>query len=347
MIIIDGSYGEGGGQILRTSLSLAAITGQSLRLENIRAGRKKPGLAAQHLTVVRAMTRICQAQCQGDKIGSQMLEFMPNCSPQAGYYTFDVRDATEGGSAGAITLILQAILLPLALAQGDSVVILRGGTHVPFSPPITYIEQVYLPFLKQLGIEVDLKLNGWGWYPRGGGEAEIRINGGNKINNLELLSRGNFKQIKGLAIVTELPSHIPQRMASRTENLLKKANLRTQIKPLREQGVASGAGLFLTAEYDNIKAGFSALGRQGLPAETVAEMAVKELLKFHRQDAPVEHFLGDQLLLPLALASGISQYQVAEITSHLSTNAWTILQFGVAEVQINKEQKIITIKPHN
>src|SRR4028118_413509 len=153
MIQIDGSYGEGGGQVLRTSLSLAAITGQPIRIEHIRAKREKPGLAAQHLTAVWAAAEICQAEVRGDALGSMSLRFIPNGSSQAGQYTFDVTEARQGGSAGTVNLVLQTILLPLALATGDSQVILRGGTHIARSPPFTYIEQVYLPFLSKMGLK--------------------------------------------------------------------------------------------------------------------------------------------------------------------------------------------------
>jgi RNA 3'-terminal phosphate cyclase (ATP) len=346
---IDGSWGEGGGQILRTCLSLAAITGQPLRLDRIRAGRKKPGLAAQHLTAARAAASICQAQVRGDKLGSMTLEFIPSCSPQAGKYTFDVTEAREGGSAGAITLILQTILLPLAQATGNSVVILKGGTHVPWSPSVTYIEQVYLPMLKQLGVQAQVQLKAWGWYPQGGGIVELRVNGiggrrSASLGSLHLLERGNLKQVQGLAVVTELPSHISQRMADRAENLLQQANLKAQIQPVRERGIAPGAGIFLTAEYDRTRAGFSALGRQGLPAERVAEIAIEELLNFHGTETPVDRFLADQLLLPAALGSGTSQYRVAQISKHLITNAWAIEQFGLARITIDEKDRIITIR---
>ncbi len=137
MIKIDGSWGEGGGQIVRTCLSLATITGQPVRIERIRANRPKTGLAAQHLTSIRAAATLSQAEVKGDKLGSRTLEFIPTCSPQAGEYIFDVSEAREGGSAGAVTLILQTILMPLALAKGSSKVILGGGTHVAWSPPVT------------------------------------------------------------------------------------------------------------------------------------------------------------------------------------------------------------------
>ncbi|WP_013321774.1 RNA 3'-terminal phosphate cyclase [Gloeothece verrucosa] len=347
MLDIDGSWGEGGGQILRSSLSLAAITGQAIRLYQIRAGRKKPGLAAQHLTCVRAAAAVCKAEVRGDKLGSMTLEFMPGSPPCPGNYTFDVTEAREGGSAGAVTLILQTVLLPLAMASGDSVVILKGGTHVAWSPPISYIEQVYIPLLRKLGLQAELELQAWGWYPKGGGEVHLHIKGNTRLQGQKFLEKGALQQIKGLAVVTELPSHIPQRMAMRCENLLQQAHLKGYVEPIRAKGVAPGAGVFLTAEYENIRAGFGALGRRGLPAEMVAQRAVEELVAFHQQDAPVEEFLGDQLLLPMALAHSSSQYRVVHMSDHLKTNALTISQFGLAQIDLNPEESLVCVKPHH
>ena len=329
--------------MLRTSLSLAAITGQPIIIEKIRAGRPKPGLAAQHLTAVRAAAIICRAEVRGDALGSTTLEFIPGGATQAGLYTFDVSEAREGGSAGTVTLVLQTILLPLALAGGDSEVVLRGGTHIAFSPPFTYIEQVYLPMLKRMGVQAEVRLRAWGWYPRGGGEVELSVSGGSTPSGINLLERGALRQVRGLAVVTELPSHIPQRMASRAENLLHDAHLKASVQPRRERGIAPGAGIFLTAEYENSLAGFSALGRVGVPAEKVAEMACQELVEFHKTGAPIDVHLADQLLLPAALASEESQYRVTEISSHLTTNAWVIQQFGVAEIRIDEVEKVVAI----
>ncbi|MFE1748194.1 RNA 3'-terminal phosphate cyclase [Coleofasciculus sp. H7-2] len=350
MIYIDGSYGEGGGQVLRTSLSLATITGHPIRIGRIRAGRKKPGLAAQHLTAVRAAAAICEAKVQGDTLGSTDLEFIPGDSIQPGKYTFDVTEARQGGSAGAVTLVLQTILLPLAIAQGESQVTLRGGTHVAYSPAYTYIEQVYLPLLRQMGVQAEVRLRGWGWYPQGGGEVELRVSGrGGEtqfLRGINLLEPGQLQQVRGIAVVTELPSHIPQRMASRAENVLHEADLKATVQPLRERGVAPGAGIFLTAEYENSLAGFGALGRVGLPADKVADMACQELLDFHHTGAPVDVHLGDQLLLPAALADSMSQYRVAEISTHLTTNSWVIQQFGLASITIDQVDRRVSVAPN-
>lgn len=349
MLHIDGSYGEGGGQILRTSLSLAAITGQPIRIERIRAGREKPGLAIQHLTGVRAAAALCQAEVTGDHVGSTQLEFVPRCPVHAGAYRFDVAETVGTGSAGAVTLILQTILLPLALVTGNSFVTLKGGTFIAWSPPAPYIEQVYLPVVQQMGVQATMTHTAWGWYPRGGGEITVRVtgNGGGvgSLHPIQKVERGDLKQVTGLAIATELPSHIPQRMASRAQNLLEQARLKAQVEPRRERGIGPGTGIFLTAEYDHSSTGCGAVGKLGLPAEEVAAIATQELLTFHQQGAPVDVHLADQLLLPAALASTPSQYRTTEISLHLTTNAWVIEQFNLAKIEIDPKTHNVTVIP--
>ena len=174
MLSVDGSYGEGGGQILRTALALAALTGVPVRIERIRARRSKPGLRPQHLTAVQAVARVSQAEVTGVHLGSQALTFRPR-TPQGGHYLFDVASMT--GSAGAVTLVAQALLPPLIKAGAPATVILKGGTHVPWSPPAHYLSHVFLPALAAMGAEVEMTLERWGWYPRGGGEMRLTIRG--------------------------------------------------------------------------------------------------------------------------------------------------------------------------
>jgi RNA 3'-terminal phosphate cyclase (ATP) len=211
---------------------------------------------------------------------------------------------------------------------------------------MTYIEQIYLPILRQMGVQAEVQLRAWGWYPQGNGEVELRVSGSSSpFQGIQLIERGALQEVRGLAVVTQLPSHIPQRMAMRAENLLQQANLKAHVTPKRERGIAPGAGTFLTAEYEYSRAGFSAVGKLGLPAEKVAEMATEELLEFHATGAPVDPFLADQLLLPMALASQGSQYRVAEITKHLTTNAWAIAKFGLATIDIDEAAQLVTVAP--
>ena len=198
---IDGSFGEGGGQILRSSLTLSLLTGRPLELVNIRAGRSKPGLRPQHLTAVRAVAAIGEAQLQGDAIHSQYLKFRPTTTPAAGEYHFDVRDVAKGGSAGSMTLIAQTILVPLAFAGQSSRVTLCGGTHVSWSPSFHYLQHVFLPAVKRCGLKTRAKLNTWGWYPVGQGEMELAVHPIQELKSLFWSEPGNLERVSGVARV--------------------------------------------------------------------------------------------------------------------------------------------------
>lgn len=345
MVRIDGSYGEGGGQVLRTSLVLSALTGRPVEIAGIRAGRKKPGLRPQHLTAVRALAAICAAELRGDAINSQELAFRPGSRPSGGDYVFDVTDAARGGSAGAVTLIAQAVLLPLAFSTGSSRVTLRGGTHVPWSPPFHYLRDVFLPVVGRIGCRAKARLNGWGWYPIGQGEVELGIEPSRGMTNLQWTERGELAQVTGEAAVTNLPAHIPQRMASRANNLLRGAGLTARVEALRAKGAAAGAGIFLTADYANGPAGFSALGRRGLPAEKVAEGACETFFE-HHQDvaAAVDPFLADQLVVPLALAAGDSAYTTSKITQHTLTSIHIVRQFLETGIEVERRGEGGTVR---
>jgi RNA 3'-terminal phosphate cyclase (ATP) len=327
MITLDGSFGEGGGQVLRTSLALAAITGRPLHVHSIRAARPKPGLQAQHLTSVRAAAAICGAQMQGDALGSQSLVFQPAHPPQAGEYTFDVTQARTGGSAGATTLVLQTVLVPLALAGGESLLTIRGGTHAPFSPPFPYVQHVYLPTLWRMGIRAQVELRQYGWYPAGGGEIALKVQATKTLAPITLTERGSLQKVWGVAAVSNLPSHIAQRMASRAANVLKGAGLKSHIEAAHAEATGPGTGIFLFAEYEHSAAGFTAYGRKGLPSERVAESACTDLLAHYHSDGAADLHLADQLVLPAVLAAGPSRWTTCRITQHLLTNVWVVGHF--------------------
>lgn len=330
LLTIDGSKGEGGGQLLRTSLSLAALTGRPLQLDNIRAGRSRPGLRPQHLTAVRAVAALCDAQLSGDEIGSQMLTFMPQSSPRAAEYEFDVEEAAEHGSAGSVTLIMQAILWPLLFAGGPSQVTLDGGTHVPFSPPYHYLEHVFRPAVGRFGAEFEVFLDTWGWLPMGKGQITAVIE---PVKQLQAVTfqRQAPDVVRGVAVVTNLPSHIAQRMANRAANLLRDMALQPDITPMRERGPGPGAGIFLWLP----QAGFGQLGRKGYPADKVADDAVAELRAFiDNEFAAVDHHLADQLLIPMALAQGRSTFTTHRLSSHTLANASLLRQWLDADIVI-------------
>ncbi len=229
MIEIDGAFGEGGGQVVRTALTLSALTGQPAHIRRIRANRRTPGLAPQHLTGVRALARLCQADVQGAGLRSTEVVFRPRSEPQAGDYQVDVAEAAQGGSAGAVTLVFQTLLFPLLFAVGTSHLTLKGGTHVAWSPPFDYVAQVYLPTLARMGGEVTCQLDAWGFYPRGGGQLTATVAGlessqaegmatslaRDPLKSLTLTERGDLQRVQGVAVACNLPAHIAQRMANR------------------------------------------------------------------------------------------------------------------------------------
>ncbi len=334
MIQIDGQQGEGGGQVLRTALALSVVTGQPVQLTSIRAKRRSPGLAPQHLAGVLAAGQICGAEIDGARLRSTQVTFRPGGSAQAGRHTFDISRMAGQGSAGAVTLLLQTILLPLALSDGDSELVIRGGTHVAWSPPVHYVQWVLLPTLERIGIEAEIDLETWGWYPQGGGQVRVRIGGGARLKGIDLGERGNLKTIKGVAGASSLPAHIPQRIGNRANNVLREAKLPARVEPVRTGGPSTGAGLFLAAEYDGLITGFSALGAIGKPSEVVADEAVGDLIAAHRQGEGLDAHLPDQLLPALALAGGSSALKTVEITGHTMTVVDIIGQFVERPIQV-------------
>lgn len=363
---VDGAFGEGGGQVLRTSLSLSALTGRPTRIRRIRAGRRRPGLAPQHLTTVLALGEICGADISGATLRSTELTFRPG-RLRPGDHTFDVEGAAQGGSAGSMTLVFQALLLPLAFAGGRSRLTLRGGTHVPWSPPFDYLTGVFLPVVGRMGVGASTRLERAGFYPRGGGEiqAEVQPLAASReplrdlrderpaavssrpslqrpfnpavpaLTPLSIPARGALLGVEGRALACSLPAHVAQRMTDRARSVLGQAGIVARLSPARERGPGPGAGIFLVAEYEHAPAGFSALGERGKPSERVAEEACADLLAHHQTDASVDPHLADQLLLPAALARGRSEYRTSRITSHLLTNAYAIRRFLDARIAID------------
>lgn len=327
---IDGSYGEGGGQILRTALALSVLLGRAVRIERIRAKRPQPGLRPQHLVSVRSAAQVSDAEVEGDAIGSQTLTFAPRHPAAAGAYHFDVGATEAGGSAGSVSLVFQTLFVPLAHADGVSTLTLVGGTHVAWSPPVHYLSEVFLPTVAPLGLRADLDIERWGWYPRGGGlvRASIppRATPG-EADTLTLEERGRLQRIWGISAASNLPDHIIERQRLQALEALRKAGLKAEIEQVRAPSVGPGTVVFLVAEYENALAGFTAYGALRKPAEKVADEAVRALVKFHRSKAAVEPHLADQLLLPIASAGVEASFVTSEATQHLMTNAWVIEQF--------------------
>ena len=317
MLHLDGSYGEGGGQILRTALSLSALTGGPVRIERIRAGRAKPGLRPQHLTAVQALALISQAEVAGAHLGSQELSFSPR-APQGGHYLFDVAEKT--GSAGAVSLIAQALLPPLLQAKTPTAVILKGGTHVPWSPPVHYLSHVFLPALALLGAKVELTLERWGWYPKGGGEVRLKITPSRGLTGIEWRNPAAPQAFRALSASSQLPEHVARRQAVR---LTERLGEMVPVEIIPASGQTPGSFVFLWGP----RAGFSALGARGKPAEKVADEVADAYMAFGKSRTAVDRHLADQILPYLALARDPSTFTTEAVTSHLLTNIWVIEQF--------------------
>jgi RNA 3'-terminal phosphate cyclase (ATP) len=350
MLELDGSYGEGGGQILRTGVGLAALTGQSIRFTNIRAGRRVPGMAAQHLTSVRAAAAVCRARLEGDELGATELIFSPQGRVRSGEYRFDVGAAREGGSAGAASLVLQTVATPLFMAEGPSEVVVEGGTHNPASPSFDYLRDVWLPALAPMGIKAKLALEAWGWFPLGRGRIRATVAGAGvrRLSALDLRERGALCAIRGRAVAAKLPDHIPTRMRERAHGLLSHLPCELDVRAEVAEAACPGAGIFLTAIYEKSLAGFSAIGRRGRGSEEVAEEAAMGLIAHHASAAALDHHLGDQLMAPAAFADGRSHFTVHRVTRHLRTNAWVIEQFGLAEIALEERADgtgLVTMTP--
>lgn len=347
MVEIDGSLGEGGGQILRSSLTLSLLTGKTLRLHNIRARRSEPGLKAQHLKAVQAAAAVGKAQVEGAELGSTELLFEPG-PLTAGTYQFDI------GTAGSTSLVLQTILLPLSYARQASRFTVSGGTHVPWSPSFHYLDLHWRHFLARIGFRLSFTLEAAGFYPRGGGRVTAAVEpSGQDLRPLRLTKRGAFRRFWGISAVANLSPSIAERQKRQALNCLERIQIQRHTETLRGTGrqistpdieirrlpsAVKGTTLFLVAEFERTQAAFSALGSPGKPAEQVADEAVGELEEFLRTEATVDRYLADQLVVPLALLPGESLVKTAKITRHLLTNVEVTRQFLPVELELQGEE---------
>ena len=325
MLHLDGSYGEGGGQILRTALSLAAALEQPVHIADIRAGRAKPGLRPQHLAGVLALARITDAEVTGAQLHSRELTFRPR-GLYPGQYLFDVAEKT--GSAGSVTLLAQALLPPLLAADRPSRLTLRGGTHVAWSPPAHYFLHVFLPALAQLGARVEMTLERWGWYPRGGGEVVLEVHPAPRLSGAEWRTPPDYRDFRAISAASRLPEQVARRQVERLKSRL---GGDMPVDLVQAGGLDAGSMVLLYGP----RAGFDALGARGKPAEKVADEAADQFVTFRDRRAAVDRHLADQIVLYLARARGASLFITPEITLHLLTNLWVIEQFlgPIFEVQ--------------
>ncbi len=323
MIRIDGSYGEGGGQILRTALALSAVLQQPFEIFNIRKGRKKPGLLPQHLTCVNAAAQITAATIEGNSLGSLRLVFEPS-SITGGSYKFNV--ASERGSAGSVTLVSQTVLPILFFANHQSQVTIKGGTHVPSSPTFDYLREVLLPTIAQLGFTADASIRTYGFYPIGGGEIVIKISPriARARERLQWTERGAIQQLSLVSAVSRLDSSIAKRQKLR---FLTRLNQKCAHREIAVDAASAGTYLFFKCQSESGIAGFSSLGARGKPAEKVADEAYEEFEHYRARPGLLEPYLADQVLIFLALRRLQAVLSTTKITDHLLTTIWVIRQF--------------------
>jgi RNA 3'-terminal phosphate cyclase (ATP) len=331
MIHLDGGFGEGGGQILRTALSLSILTGKPFRIEKIRAKRPTPGLMPQHLVSVRAAREISHAYVEGDVLGSTRLVFEPE-GIFSGNYRFDI------GTAGSVTLVLQTIYLPLAFGSSPSEIVLTGGTHVPFSPSFHFLKEHWVKLLARIGISLELELKRAGFYPKGGGEILARIHPFDFLEPLVLLTRGPLRQVKGYSFYANLDPSVGERQKRQLEKRLRMQNIPHEVIVEELEAVGPNALSFLVARYTYAQLACESLGARGKPAEKVADEAAFALIREISSNATLDVHVADQLLLPLAVVPGESEFQVREITGHLETLREVIREFLPAQIDFRPIQ---------
>ena len=332
MIEIDGSYGEGGGAVLRNAVALSAVLGEPVRIWNIRAGRKEPGLKMQHLTGVKALADICGAEVSGLAKGSTEITFIPG-KIKGGKHRLDI------GTAGSITLVLQSLMPALAFAEKKTELELIGGTNVAWSPPADYMENVMLPVVKSMGFKGELAIEKRGWYPAGGGVVKTAFEPAGHLDPLRICERGNLLCVEGISVASNLPEHVVERQATAARKALSATGIECRIRKEIAPATCPGSAVVLWARFSSgAVLGGSSIGERGKPAEKVGEEAAKELLAAIESGAALDVHLCDQMLIFAALAEGESEFSASAWSSHSATNAWLIQQFIKKGFQIKNEE---------
>jgi len=331
---IDGSYGESGGQILRTATGLSMVTGKPFRITKIRAGRPNPGLQAQHLAGVSAAAELCGAELEGAKLGSTELTFTP------GNMTRESLDI-EVGTAGSVALVLQTLLMPLSVARHKTHLDIRGGTHVAWSPTTGYFRHVFCEYMRMMGVSVRSDTHEYGFYPKGGGRITVDIAPSAKLKPLALDKRGRY-------VATEAWSNASRELARPkvAERQLGGARVmaridRENVKYVESQSI--GSAITIVTKFSNCLLGASALGERSLPAEKVGEQAAAELSRALATGATMDSWMADQILPYIALAAGKSVILAPSATKHMKTNIWAIEKFLGAKFSIEYGEKNVVV----
>jgi RNA 3'-terminal phosphate cyclase (ATP) len=322
LLVLDGSFGEGGGQLLRSALTLALVTGRPFRLERIRARRRNPGLARQHLAAVRAAAAVGGAELAGDELGSATLVFRPH-GLRGGAFRFDI------GSAGSTTLVAQTVLPALLAAPERSELVLEGGTHNPLAPPFEHLAEVYLPLVARMGARVDAQLDRPGFFPAGGGRLRLAIEPA-RLAPLLLEERGPRERVSAEAQVAGLPASIAERELAAVAAVLGETLGERRVRQWPPE-FGPGNVLLVRVTHAAVAELFTGFGERGVPAETVGRRAARAAARYLASTAATSECLADQLLLPLALAGG-GRFSTVATSSHFVTNAWLVRQFLSVEI---------------
>ncbi len=334
MLVIDGSFGEGGGQILRTAVALSAVAGIDVKVVNIRARRPEPGLKRQHLTGILAAAKMCNAVVEGASVGSTEVVFRPG-SIRGGRYEFDV------GTAGSVTLVLQTLLPIMAYADSPVTVEIRGGTDVPWSPPVDYLGYVIEPHLREIGYGFGVELARRGHYPRGGGLVRVRVERPPRsFKPLDKVKSGKLLSIGGVSHCVRLPKHVAERQADAAARELAKRgvgvrmDLRTEwYEPEKDPHLGPGSGIVLWAITEWSILGADSLGERGKPAELVGREAAMKLLEELSTGMAYDRHMADIIIPYLSLAEGSSTIGVSRLTLHAYTNIWLVKNMLKVEVE--------------
>lgn len=332
MVEVDGSFGEGGGQILRTAVGLSAFLGIPCRVYNIRKGRPNPGLRPQHVAGVKAILKICRGEAEGLWVGSEDLTFRPG-KLRGGQFKVDV------GTAGAIGLVLQALLVPCLGVPSKVSITVTGGTDVKGAPTVGYLQQVLLPILREMGYRADLSLVRRGYYPKGGGEVVFRAEGGT-LRGIKLTHRGEILGIYGVSHASSdlKGRRVAERQREAALKVLREQGYEGEIRVRYEDALSTGSGIDLWAIGQGTILGANALGERGKRAEEVGREAAEALLEELSTGACLDRHLADQLVPFLALASGESEVSISQVTEHLRTNLWVIRHFpGCKALEVERE----------
>lgn len=342
MITIDGSHGEGGGQILRTAVALSAFKKEPIKIINIRANRPDPGIKAQHYIAIKSVKELCNAETTGLDVGSSTLTFIPG-EIKGGKYKFDI------GTAGSITLVFQTCILASLNSKDPVNIKIKGGTDVKWAPTWDYFKYIFIPFLKNLGLSIDINLIKRGYYPKGGGEAEITIHPNTDFKQLNLYENQFFSEVEGIIYISNLPEHISTRIKHSAINELIKSNFKANIKIEQSPSFSAGTGIALWVKSKDTILGSTILGEKSMSSEEVGKKVVRNLLIEIQSGANLDVHAFDQLLPYIVISNKYegTSYIVRELSTHASTNMWVLKQFFNVDFEVKQNEKNVKIRVKN